>query len=178
MSFPFHTLQEFTAAQENDGIFSEIEGLIEGLNVKKLVALLGSNRALRRVYVKRWFGEVGRLCNQKIKLKISRTPVKPYMTESGEVGLSRTDFKRTSYLFFASAHEAAHFLLMRDGEYDVLKALDREYPKDEMRSPIEYCANLLTLALFERCLNAEKREGRRQKISWCIEQLKLQSEQK
>ena len=151
--------------------------MTEGLNFKKLSAVLAWNHLLRRPAAKRWFREVGRVCKKQIRLIISRKSIRPYMQESGGVWLYQRDFFRAGYLFFASAHEAAHFLLMRDQDYGALKALDKEYPPDkkdrQMNSPLEYCANLLTLTLFEKCLKVTKGR-RRQKILWCIARFKEQ----
>lgn len=155
---------------------SNYDEVLDGLNYRRLVSVLKKNFFIRLIAVKRWFKEVGKLCGVNIRLKISASTQKPYMTEGGEVGLSFKHLKNSGYAFFAASHEAAHFILMR-GDYGQLKELDGEYPKDEsatMRSPIEYQANILTLEIFERCKNFAKKKRFREKISWALNSLKEQ----
>lgn len=163
MSLPFKTLQEFLSARDKSEIvLFDVCGLLDEINFKNLVAVFTKNSFVRIVCVKKWIKELGRFCGIKIKLKISLLTHRPYMRESGEICLSYKDLGRPSYSFFAIAHETAHFILMCDSDYELLKVLDMEYPVDakdrDLRSPIEYCANLVTLMILERCLAVVKKE--------------------
>ena len=179
MSLAFSGLQEFDLAKNSDSLSASLTSLTEGLKIKKLTAVLACHHLFRRRGAKLWLEEVGRCCDLSITLHLSSEPTKPYMQESGGVWLYRRDFYRAGYLLFALAHEGAHFLLMRGEGYQALKELDAQYPKDapdrEMNSPLEYCANLLTLILLEKCLASAKGRGRRQTIQWCITRLKEQA---
>lgn len=179
MSLPFRTLQEFLGVRDRGGLsFPEAEARIGETDLGKLVSVLSKTAWGRFAAVKRWLKEVGRLCGKKIRLKISFSPHKPYMTENGCVGLYYRDFFRQRYLFFAVAHETAHFLLMCDEDYCLLKALEEEYPADErdraMCSPIEYCANRIMLMLFERCACVAETQAAREMIAWCRDRFQEQ----
>lgn len=169
MSLPFKTLQEFTNARDKrEIVLSDFCGLLDKLNFKKLVAVLTRNLFIRIKSLKNWIREVGQLCGIKIKLKISLSAHRPYMTEKGDIGLWYGDLFKTNDLFFAIVHESAHFILTCNEAYALLKVLDKEYPSDagdrQLRSPIEYCANVVTLMILERCLTCVKKERHKARI--------------
>ena len=178
MSFPFQTLSEFIAARQNNLItFSDWNA--DELRYEKLLGVLKKTTLGRYFALKRWLKEVAKYCNKRIKLKLHRSLACPYMRESGEIGLGVRDFKRGGYLFFAIAHETAHFILMRQEDYGTLKSLDGQYPESgdkKMLSPVEYCANRITLKLFERCAALTKKAKEKEVILRCIDSLKGQLE--
>ena len=178
MSLKFTSLEEFIAARDNNEItLSEFSEILDKLNFKKLVAVLTKLPVNRFIAVKKWIKEVGRLCGTKIRLKISRASHKPYMLESGEIVITKKDFLSSGYCFFAMAHETAHFLLTLGDDYSILKSLDGEYPKDTdgyLRSPVEYCANILTLMIFERCIPEAPKDRLKKKIEKFSSSLKEQ----
>lgn len=173
MSVPFRTLQEFTEMREGELSFPRLEASMGKMDLGKLLSVLAKTPWGRFLAVKRWLKEVGRVCDKKIRLKVSFSSHTPYMRENGTVGLCRKDFQRQRYLFFAVAHETAHFLLMCDEDYPLLKALEREYLSCEgdgaLRSPIEFCANRIMMTLFERCVSAAKDQRTRDVAVWCME---------
>lgn len=180
MSLPFKSLPEFIEARDGNKIaLYDFCGLIDEFDFNKLISVLAKNFFLRIIAVKKWFKEVEKLCNIKIKLKISFKSHKPYMRESGEVGLSFKDLLKPSYLLLAIAHETAHFILTCDGDYPLLKLIDGEYPSDakdcDLRSPIEYCANDITLTILEKCALVAKKDKHKKKILRFIDNLKKQS---
>lgn len=176
MSLPFSTLEEFLKKRDGGELLSAFT--LPAADYLKLCRVLAGTPLCRYIAVKRWFKEVGRLCGVKIKLKVSFSPQKPYMTEGGRLGLYYKDFFRPGYLFFAVAHETAHFLLMRGGGYRLLKEIDGQYPAENgdgpLRSPLEYCANAITLALFKRCGELEKNARKRRLTELCAGRLEEQ----
>ena len=93
-----------------------------------------------------------------------------FRSEGGEVCLSLKDLLNPSYSFFAISHESAHFILARDEDYGLLKSLERQLAGEN--SPLEYCANIITLMIFERCISALKKDKHRQKVAAFIQSLK------
>lgn len=175
MSLTFQSLQEFLQARDKGEIdLSDFNVLLDKLDFKKLVALFSKNFFIRLANLKKWIRQVGRVCGIKIKLKTSLSAHRPYMLEGGVIGLSFKDLLKPSYSFFAIAHETAHFILMCNDGYAKLKAFDREYHNNtELNSPIEYCANIITLTIFERCICVTQKVKRREKIAEYINSLKL-----
>ena len=77
------------------------------------------------------------------------------------------------------AHESAHFILMNDRNYALIKQLDSEYRampdrEQKMSSPIERGANLITLSILNRSEIAEKSRKKQKKIKLCIKTLEKQ----
>ncbi|MCM1438917.1 MAG: hypothetical protein NC131_06865 [Roseburia sp.] len=177
MSFPFDSAAEFVFLRDGRGInLNGFGGVLDKLDAYKLSAVLIRNPFLRRIAVLKWLKEVSRVCGFEVKLKVLKAEAKPYMTEGGEVCLCRSHLKKAGYTFFALAHETAHFVLMTDPDYKLLKQIDGEYPENSadanLRSPLEYCANILTLALMQRCAAVEKRAARKEKIEKFTDALK------
>ena len=171
MSLPFKTLPEFIKARENGEInLSDSAALLDKLNFEKLASALTKKSPFGIISVKKWLKEVGRLCGIKIKLKASLSAHKPYMTEGGEVCLSLKDLLNPSYSFFAISHESAHFILTCDEDYGLLKSLERQSSGTD--SPLEYCADIITLMIFERCISVLKKDKHRQKVASFIQSLK------
>ncbi len=177
MSLPFTTLQEFIQARDSGKItLSDFDGVLDKYDFKKLIPVFTPITLVRLIYLKKWLKEVARISGVKIRLKMSLSAHRPYMTEGGEVGLSVKDFLKPSYCFFAIAHETAHFILQLGGEYGLIKSIDAQYSQGagdgNLRSPTEYCANIITIMIFNRCLAVTKKERYKKKLSAFIAVLK------
>ena len=168
-------LIEFTSILDSEKIDEKsVDAILEKINAKKLVAVLASHKFFRKIFIKKWIKEVEKALGISISLQIVKDEITPFMQESGALVFSRKDIARRERIFMLLAHEVAHFILAEDERYETLKILDKQYRIDEkerakMLSPIEYCANLITLKLFFRCKMATKRA----KLHTIIQQLAL-----
>ena len=134
---------------------------------------------IRKFKIRQWLKELGRVTNTPIELSVVKDEVTPYMREDGLICFCKKDILRADRLFMLLAHEAAHFILMQDKNYGAIKELDSVYKsqpqrEQKMHSPIEFCANVITLMILERCKNAERWRKTQEKIEICIKSLKKQ----
>lgn len=176
----FDNLTEFEKLSDCDKIDSEaVENIVSLLDVKKLTSVLSCHFLLRRGAVKKWIKEVEDKVGQQITLSIVRKEVVPYMQEDGLLCFSCKDIVRRERLFMLLCHETAHFILMRDSEYESLKRVDSEYllegkQRAKMLSPVEYCANLITLKILKRCVEVIKSQKNKAVILQITDSLKKQ----
>ncbi len=154
-----------------------VEGFEEILGRLDYGPLLGvlSRGPFRVAKGRKWLRGVGEVLGRKIGLKVTLSKGRPYMTEGGTVSVGIGTVRKPSVLFFALAHEAAHFLLLTDGSYPLLRSLEGEYRERfedaRMRSPVEYAANLVTMEIFRRCMAAAGEDGRRERVSRLLGEL-------
>lgn len=176
MIAPFKDADDFIEARDGRGIdMSCFNAVLDSLNYEYLGGVLSAILPVRLMSAVKFLRDAGRKCGVGIELKLSLSSHLPYMTESGLVCMSFRDFFRSKTACAALAHEVSHFILMTDPCYPRLKALDGEYcalySDGALRSPIEYCANMLTAAIVQRCAAVLKKESRRKKAGSLSEKL-------
>ncbi len=176
----YNTLAEFEALSDDQKIdHGAAQAALDRLNFKKLCGVLSRYGLVRRLCARLWIGEIGKITGQPIKLRLTREEITPYMQEDGVIGFCSKDLDRTERLLMLLAHETAHFILMQDKDYALLQNIDREYKampdrEQAMHSPIEWCANIITLNILSRCLQVEKSQKRQQIIEICKTSLNKQ----
>ena len=176
----FRNLTEYQAlclAERLDS--AAAEAVLDGLRLEKLCAVLGSFALLTRLRVNRWLKELSKASPVAVTLRLESEEITPYMQESGVLCFGKKDLSRKEKLFMLLAHESAHFLLMGDERYPLLKEIDGEYKAlfgrdHRMHSPVEECANLLTLLILSRCRGIKMSQNSRKIVERCIKTLKKQ----
>ena len=156
-----------------------VNAALDKLRFGGLTAALSSSVIIRRLGLHRWLRELSKITETPVKLRTTDEQITPHMQESGVICFCEKDIYRPQKLFMILAHEAAHFILMRDSNYGLIKKLDGEYrptsvEDQKMRSPVELCANIITLLILNRSRESEKRQNKQRKIEDCIKTLKKQ----
>ena len=176
----FQNIAEFEQLPDDEKIdFYFIENLLDKLCIKKLPRVLTRFVLIRKLQIKKWIKEVSKITPNPIKLYITQEEIIPYMKEEGVISFCKKDIYRVDKIFMILAHETAHFILMQDKNYESIKKVDKEYTqmlghKEKMNSPIEYCANLITLMILQRCKFVEKKPKMKEKIGKCMKKLSNQ----
>lgn len=149
----FLTLNEFIQQRDDGSLWQQPWlKMFEGLDLTFLTAVAKAKTvAVRRFTTWLWLRVL-----QKKYGKVNVTLTKqttPYMTDDGVIYLPEGDLAHPKRFFMALTHESAHLLLSKQDGYQKLKELDLLYTAEDsaMRSPLEYCANALTLAMLCRC---------------------------
>lgn len=180
MTKSYRTLAEFEALPNDKKINRKaIDAILDRLCYNQLCGVLSRFAVIRILSVRQWLTALGRITGRKISLRTENEEITPYMSEAGVVCFCKRDLYHIDRLFMIAAHESAHFILMQDENYALLKKINGEYlsiPEREkkMNSPIELCANIITLEILERCKKTEKSRKKQQKIEICIKTLKKQ----
>ena len=180
MTDKFKTLEEFEALQGDEKIdLAATNDALDKLSFKVLNGALSRFVLVRKIRLNQWLKEMQSISGTPIRLRLTKEETTPYMQEDGLISFCKRDVLRADRLFMILAHETAHFILMRDNSYDTLKRINREYTLSHqnlgaMCSPIELCANLITLMILERCKRVEKSQKKQKNIEICIKSLKKQ----
>ena len=180
MTKRFQDPTEFEAIPVEEKIdFDATNALLDRLCFPKLNALLSKITIVRIWAMRRWVKELSRLTSLSVTLNFTKEIITPYMQESGKIFLSKKEIFHIDKLFMIFAHETAHFILMQDKSYGMIKEADNEYRRipgreQRMTSPIEICANVITLMILERCKTVEKSAKRLEIIGNCQKTLENQ----
>ena len=180
MTKDFQNLEEFEALRDDEKIdTASVDEILNRLCFKKLNGTLSRFVLIRRLRLIQWLKELGKITGTPPKLSLTREETTPYMQEGGLISFCKKDVLRADRLFMLLAHETAHFILMQDESYGRLKMINADYAKmpwreQKMHSPIELCANIITVMILERCKNVEKGRKCREKIEICVKSLKKQ----
>ncbi len=180
MKKAFQSLEEFEALRDEEKIdVTATRCMLDSLSFQTLVGMLSYFTALRQLRIRQWGKELRKITGQPIKIRMTREEITPYMQEDGVICFCKKDVHRVDRLFMLFAHETAHFILMQDKNYATIKKLDGVYTtlperEQKMNSPIERCANLITLMILERCKGVEKGRRKTEKIERCIKTLQKQ----
>ena len=137
----FNSLAEFYLLSDGEKLDSKIDEIVRSLDLKKLGKVLTCHFLLTTYAVKSWIREVENKLGLSINLRIVKEESVPYMKENGLLCFSKKDIGREERIFMLSAHETAHFILMKDGEYEAIKRINEEYlqtsaERANMLSPI------------------------------------------
>ena len=176
----FQSLAEFEALKDQEKIDLGIaETMLDRLCVTRLTAVLTRFTWLRKCYIRRWVNEIKKISGRDVKLHLTCEEITPYMLEEGVICFSKKDVYRVKKLLMLLAHETAHFVLMRDPNYEMIKQIDCEYKampwrEQTMHSPVEYCANLVTIMILTRCQLVEKDQNKKEIIQDCVISLNKQ----
>ena len=176
----FDCLAEFEALRNDEKAdMKAAEAILDRLCFQKMNLMLSGLAPIRMLGIRLWINELNKIGNGPITLRTTDKEITPYMHEDGVICLCKKDVHRVERLLMIFAHETAHFVLMRDENYASIKAVDRESEaiygcENKMKSPVELCANLITLKILERCQNAEKCIKKQKKIKSCIKTLEKQ----
>ena len=180
MKKPFDNLAEFEALRDDERIdLHAIAAALDRLHFQKLNGVFSNFVLLRKFRVRQWIRELKKVSLRPITLEMTRREIIPHMQENGVIRFCKKDVRRADKLFMLLAHETAHFLLMQDRNYPLIKKVDREYRampgrEQAMRAPVEACANKITLLILERCHHIEKKQKSQKRIEICIKTLKNQ----
>ena len=176
----FQNLEEFEALSDHEILdFEAIDTVLDQLGLKRLTGVWTSFIPLRKIRVKQWIGELRKLTGHPVSLQLTREEITPYMHEDGVICFCKKDIYRVDKLFMLLAHETAHFVLMKDARYALIKQVDAAYNSrpqqaSSMHAPIERCANLITLELLARCMLVEQNQKTLRSMQLCAESLRKQ----
>ena len=180
MATQFQGLAEFEALPIEEKIdLDNAKALLDRLCFRKLNALLSKITLLRALGMRRWVKELSKVTSLPVTLHLTKEKITPYMQEDGKIFLSKKEIFHIDKLFMIFAHETAHFILIEDKSYAMIKEADNEYRRipdreQRMTSPIELSANVITLMILERCKTVEKRAKRLEIIANCQKTLENQ----
>ena len=180
MTKGFETLEEYQALPDDEKIdLQAVNAVLDGLPFSQLKGILSDFAPFPKLRCDRWLKELEKALDRKIALQMTEEEIIPYMREDGVLCFCKKDLHRKEKLFMLLAHESAHFILMGDEGYHRLKRVDsayRAHPDREcnMHSPIEECANLITLLILDRCKHCEKRKKTQKILEKCIISLEKQ----
>jgi hypothetical protein len=175
-----NNLAEFIALSDELKIDeSGVRKILDALDFRKLNAVLISHKFFRKIFIDKWLNHAQKVLKISIKTELVKEEIVPFMKESGVLCFSKRDIARKEKTFVLLAHEIAHFIIMKDERYDEIRRFDIEYKENgfersNMLSPIEYCANLVTLMILSRCENAMKSKKNRRIIQELVCSLKKQ----
>ncbi len=179
MTKGFETLEEYQALRDNEKIdLQAIAPVMDRLSYGKLNGVLSVPPLFAKIQCRRWQRELEKVLGAEITLHMTEEEIVPYMREDGVLCFCKKDLKRREKLFMLLAHESAHFILMRDKNYGQLKKVDTVYRavsgrECKMHSPVEECANLVTLLILDRCKQGARKKTQKI-IERCIKSLKNQ----
>ena len=176
----FQNLAEFQALCDDQLLdLAAVEAILARLCTKRLTGVLTDLIPVRKIRIRQWIRELQKITGRPVLLQLTREETTPYMHEDGVICFCKKDVYRADKLFMLLAHETAHFVLMQDARYALIKQIDADYcsctqQKSSMHSPIERCANLITLVILTRCMRVERNQKRLHRIEICIESLRKQ----